>query len=217
MVLPHVLLCASIIRLIYDKYFDQTNVILTDAEQAKIREELNNLYEKSSLNKQPDTKPESKELLAQIRDFYSNEMNMFSNDYNEFLQKTTNVIGMFTAPLPVYLVVIPYVTKNSKAPIWAFVLLIIAISIYVLLYFKVVRIQSFLKGFTKIQLELPFKIKDISVNNYLKIYILSAVVHLKIQRENLRRLKERIINIHTEYIISSLYLIAMIVILYFKK
>lgn len=207
------------------------NMTLSNEEQEKIENDIKALYRDSSLsqvikslddnkiNKDDDiTFTETMELLLQIKDYYKEEANIFSRDYSEFLQKINSVFSMYTFSTPFYIAAITYLInqKLSNSPIY-FAILLLMILIYFYFLIRVVWIQSFKNGFTKVNLELPFKVKNISIIEYLKNYIISTAIHLKTNRENLLRLKTKIQYIHMQYIVSSVLLILIIMIIYTIK
>lgn len=208
------------------------NMTLSDEEHKNIDEKLKKQYKESSLceilnpkidtnnenNRTQDTNlKENIDLLIQIKDFYKNEINIFINDYNEFLKKVDFMFQMFSMPIPIYIGIISYILIEKHNTEIKYGLLIFAIILYLYYFIRVVWIQSLKNGFSKVPVEFPFLIKNISLRKYLESYIMNSAVYLKIQRENLIRLKRKIQYIHAEYIASSIFLILVIIIMYITK
>ncbi len=231
------LLAISAIKSVYSNLKDHfilffKDMTLSDEEHKNIDEKLKKQYRESSLceilnpktntdnenNGTQDTNlKENIDLLVQIKDFYKNEINIFINDYNEFLKKVDFMFQMFSMPIPIYIGIISYILRNKHNTEIVYGLLIFAIVLYLYYFVRVVWIQSLKNGFSKISVEFPFLIKNISLKKYLESYIMNSAVYLKIQRENLIRLKRKIQYIHAEYIASSIFLILVIIIMYIAK
>ncbi len=232
------LLAISVIRSLYSNlknYFILffKDMTLSDEEHKNINDELKKQYNESSLyeflnykidteNKNNQTKEdcnlqENIDLLIQIKDFYKSEINIFLNDYNEFLKKVDFMFQMFSMPIPIYIGIISYILTEKHNNEINYGLLIFAIILYFYYFIRVVWIQSLKNGFSKVPVEFPFLIKNISLKKYLQSYIMNSAVYLKIQRENLIRLKRKIQYIHAEYIVCSIFLIFVIIIMYIAK
>ena len=92
-------------------------------------------------------------------------------------------------PIPIYIGIISYILTEKHNNEINYGLLIFAIILYFYYFIRVVWIQSLKNGFSKVPVEFPFLIKNISLKKYLQSYIMNSAVYLKIQRENLIRLK----------------------------
>ncbi len=227
------LVSISIIKLIWSDF--KTYIIsffskmtLTEEEQEIIERTIKKQYKDSSLYKILNTEDISEEseknqsidekeninLLLQIKEYYRDEINIFNNDYNEFLKKIDFMFKMFATPIPIYMTLISYILKKHCLYTIEYAILIFAIIIYLFFFIRVIWIQSLKNGFTKIKIELPFLISDISIKKYLITYIINSAINLKIQRENLLRLKNKIQYINAQYIISSALLIIIIIVVY---
>lgn len=209
------------------------DMTLSDEDHKNIDDKLKKQYKESSLweilnpkidtdnendgTKQDTNLKENIDLLLQIKDFYKSEINIFTNDYNEFLKKVDFIFKMYSAPIPIYIGIISYILTEKHNTEINYGLLIFAIILYLYYFIRVVWIQSLKNGFSKVPVEFPFLIKNISLKKYLESYIMNSAVYLKIQRENLIRLKRKIQYIHAEYIASSIFLILVIIIMYITK
>ena len=232
------LLAISIIKTIYcnlKNYFILffKDMTLSDEEHKNIDTTLKKQYRDSSLyeilnevqttvNNQEQTNQdislqENTNLLLQIKDFYKNEIGIFVNDYNEFLKKIDFMFQMFSMPIPIYIGIISYLLAEKHNSVLHYGLLTFAVMLYLYYFTRVVWVQSLKNGFSKVPVELPFLIKDISLKKYLESYIINSAVYLKIQRENLIRLKRKIQYINAQYIASSAFLILVLISMYIVK
>ena len=134
------------------------------------------------------------------------------------MKKIDSIYKMFTMPIPLYIGLISYLIDNSRInSFYGYGIIAFAIMLYAYFFIRVVWIQSLKEGFSKIQADFPFLVKNITQKIYLKSYILNFAIHLQIQRKNLLLLKQKIRYIHVQYIASSIFLILAIIIVYIVK
>lgn len=212
---------------VFEKYFISffKHMTLTDEEHRNIEQDLRTKFKESSLNKLLDRfsgkKSRNKneiDLLLEIKDFYKEEISITNYDYGEFHKKIDSIYKMFTMPIPFYIGCISYLISNSRInSFYGYGVIAFAILLYVYFFIRVVWIQSLKDGFSKIQADFPFLVKNISQKMYLESYILNSAIHLQIQRKNLILLKQKIRYIHVQYIASSIFLMLAIIIVYLVK
>lgn len=206
------------------------NITITKDEKNAIEKQISELYKKSSFfndtNKSnwfnrliKNEKSKKIEHLVDVKNFYEKSMDIFLADYKDFLQKIDSVFRMFVFTTPIYFSIMAYVLKTKlNIKCYNFFNLYICLVIgcmVIYLYFlcRVIFIQSFQEGYTTVQNELPFK-KSSSRESFLKNYIFNNAQNLKINREILLRLQRKVKYIHLQYILSSLFLLITLFILY---
>lgn len=206
------------------------NMTLSDEEHKSIDKEIKQYFKDSSLYKilnnqeilendsdNITSEQEKIELLLQTKDFYKDEIKIFSNDFSEFLKKIDFMFKMFSIPVPIYISAISYILEKRTNTGIEYVILTLAIIVYLYYFIRVIWIQSLKNGYSKIPIEFPFLIKNITLKKYIESYIVNSAVYLKIQRKNLLRLKEKIQYIHIQYVISSAFIIFVLIYMYVTK
>ena len=124
---------------------------------------------------------------------------------------------MFTFPITIYSGCIAYLIKNNAFnETYKITLMLISLLIYFYFLIRIIWIQSFQNAYQLLKTELPI-IKCKNREQYLKNYIYNNALILKLNKENLQRLKMKIKWIHLQYIISSSILIISIIIIYVTK
>lgn len=197
------------------------NISVSNSEREIITKEFKQKFETSKLNHQEKIlgifTVNKLPLLIDIKDFYEKEVQIYYKEYNDFLKKIENLFKMFTFPITIYSGCIAYLIKNNAFnETYKITLMLISLLIYFYFLIRIIWIQSFQNAYQLLKTELPI-IKCKNREQYLKNYIYNNALILKLNKENLQRLKMKIKWIHLQYIISSSILIISIIIIYVTK
>ncbi len=199
-------------------FFD---ISINKYEKEKLIVEFKNYFENSKINKPPKIwglfSVDNTNLLLDIKDFYEKEVQIYYREYSDFMKKVEHLFKMFTFPITIYSGVIAYLIKyNFMNNSYKISSLIISTILYIYFLIRIIWVQSFQDAYQLLQTELPLK-KCSSREQFLKNYIYNNALVLKINKENLQRLKLKIKFIHIQYIITSIVLISTIIVIYVLK
>lgn len=157
--------------------------------------------------------------LVEVRAFYERMSDILISDFKDFQTKIDGVFKLFTFAFPVFLPLITHLYEGYSGS-FSQKLIPIIISLFVLYivyFFKVVRVNTIFSGYKTISNELPLQKQCNKEKRFLRFYIYNNASQIISNRARLEKIQVSIKGIHLKYILCSLFLAVFIALSYIDK